>query len=562
MLRQTNQQPITALYPRLSHEDELQGESNSISNQKRILETYAKQNGFSNLRWYTDDGYSGANFQRPGFQSMLADIEAGKVATVIVKDMSRLGRNYLQVGMYTEMIFPQKGVRFIAINDGVDSAQGENDLTPLKNLFNEWMVRDTSKKIKAVKRAKGMSGKPTTTQPVYGYLMGEDERFIVDEEAAAVVKRIFALCAAGNGPSQIARILKKEQVLTPTMYAYAKYGMTHTGLDTQRPYHWSGDTVADMLENEIYIGNTLNYRFSTRSYKDKRKIEHPREECLVFENTHPAIITKEIWDIVQRVRKSKRRRTKMNEQNKYSGLVICADCGKTMVLHRAHTISASYNHFTCRTYKKDGEACTGHYIRECVLDEAVLEDLRRVTAMAREHSEEFAAYIGSRQSAEIQREIRKQEKELAAMRKRKMKLDTIFKKLYEDSVLGRMTTEQFQTLSGSYMEEQNQIAAGIPQKEADIQRLRETVSGTEDFLDKAKRYTDITELTPELLRLFIEKIVVHEKEVKWSKHAPQTVEIYYNGIGYVGSGQQDVEEALEAPESLQTQETEEPRQAS
>ena len=249
----------------------------------------------------------------------------------------------------------------------------------------------------------------------------------------------------------------------------------------------------------------------------------------------------------------------MEEQNKYSGLVFCADCGSNMVLHRAHTMSASYNHFTCRTYKKDGEACTGHYIRECVLDEIVLEDLRRVTSAAREHPEKFAVYIGSKQSTELQREIRRQEKELAAMRKRKAELDAIFKKLYEDSVLGRITTEQFQMLSGSYTEEQNLITVGIPQKESEIQHLRETVSGTDSFLDKAKRYTDITELTPELLRLFIEKIVVHEKEVKWSKHAPQTVEIYYNGIGYVGSGQQDVEEALEAPEP---QGTEKPRQAS
>jgi site-specific DNA recombinase len=215
MLRQTNQQPITALYPRLSHEDELQGESNSISNQKRILETYAKQNGFSNLRWYTDDGYSGANFQRPGFQAMLADIEAGKVGTVIVKDMSRLGRNYLQVGMYTEMIFPQKGVRFIAINDGVDSAQGDNDFAPLRNIFNEWLVRDTSKKIKAVKRSKGMNGKPITSKPVYGYLMDEDENFIIDEEAAPVVKQIYNLCLAGNGPTKIARMLTEQQIPTP-----------------------------------------------------------------------------------------------------------------------------------------------------------------------------------------------------------------------------------------------------------------------------------------------------------------------------------------------------------
>ena len=377
----------------------------------------------------------------------------------------------------------------------------------------------------------------------------------VDEEAAAIVRRIFAMCASGNGPSQIARILKKEQVLTPTMYAYTKYSMTHTGLDTQRPYHWSGDTVADMLENEIYLGNTVNMKYSTKSYKDKRRVEHPREECLVFENTHPALITREVWDIVQRVRKNRRRLTKMEEQNKYSGLVFCADCGFNMVLHRAHTMSASYNHFPCRTYKKDGEACTGHYIRECVLDEVVLEDLRRVTAIAREHPEEFATYIGSRQSAEIRREIRGQEKELTAMRKRKMELDAIFKKLYEDSVLGRITTEQFQMLSGSYTEEQNRIAAGIPQKEANIQRLRETVSGADSFLDKAKRYTDITELTPELLRLFIEKIVVHEKEVKWSKHAPQTMEIYYNGIGCVDNQQQDTE-------NPHTQKTEEPRQAS
>ena len=425
-----------------------------------------------------------------------------------------------------------------------------------QNKTNEWFIRDTSRKIRAVLKAKAERGEWLGTRAPYGYIRNLDTKKLeVDEEAAAIVRRIFAMCASGNGPSQIARILKKEQVLTPTMYAYTKYGMTHTGLDTQRPYHWSGDTVADMLENEIYIGNTVNMKYSTKSYKDKRRVEHSREECLVFENTHPALVTQEVWDIVQRVRKNKRRRTNMDEQNKYSGLVFCADCGSNMVLHRAHTISASYNHFICRTYKRDGEACTGHYIRECVLDEVVLEDLRRVTAMAREHPEEFAAYIGSRQSAEIQWEIRRLEKELAAMRKRKAELDTIFKKLYEDSVLGRITTEQFRMLSGSYTEEQNQIAAGIPQKEMDIQRLRETVSGTDGFLDRAKRYTDITELTPELLRLFIEKIVVHEKEVKWSKHAPQTLEIYYNGIGCVDNQQQDME-------SLQPLKTEEPRQAS
>ena len=563
-MNQSNQIRKTALYCRLSQDDGIEGDSNSIQNQKAILQKFAEDHHFPSPCFYVDDGFSGGTFQRPAFQQMISDMENGEIGIIVTKDLSRLGRNQLHTGLYIEERFPMFGVRYIAINDNVDTDSSEsNDLMPFKNLFNEWFIRDTSRKIRAVLKAKAERGERLGTRAPYGYRKDPDtKKLIVDEEAAAIVRRIFAMCAGGSGPSQIARILKKEQILTPTMYAYTKYGMTHTGLDTQRPYHWSGDTVADMLENEIYLGNTVNMKYSTKSYKDKRRVEHSREECLVFENTHPALVTQEVWDIVQRVRKNKRRRTNMDEQNKYSGLVFCADCGSNMVLHWTHTMSASYNHFTCRTYKKDGEACTGHYIRECVLDEVVLEDLRRVTAMAREHPEGFAAYISSTASTEIQREIRRQEKELAAMRKRKTEVDTIFKKLYEDSVLGCISTEQFQMLSGSYTEEQNQIAAGIPQKEMDIQRLRETVNGTDGFIDKAKRYTDITKLTPELLRLFIEKIVVHEKEVKWSKHAPQTVEIYYNGIGYVGSGQQDVEETMEAPEPLQTQETEEPRQAS
>ena len=547
----------TALYCRLSQDDGLEGDSNSIQNQKNILQKFAEDHHFPSPCFYVDDGFSGGNFQRPAFQQMISDMENGEIGIIVTKDLSRLGRNQLHTGLYIEERFPMFGVRYIAINDNVDTDSSEsNDLMPFKNLFNEWFIRDTSRKIRAVLKAKAERGERLGTRAPYGYIKDpETKKLAVDDEAAAIVRRIFAMCASGNGPSQIARILKKEQVLTPTMYAYTRYGMNHTCLDTAHPYNWSDSAIANLLENEIYLGNTVNMKYSTKSYKDKRRVEHSREECLVFKDTHPALITQEVWDIVQRVRKNRRRPTKMEEQNKYSGLVFCADCGSNMVLHRARTMSASYNHFTCRTYKKDGESCTGHYIRECVLDEVVLEDLRRVTAMARERPEEFAAYIGSRQSAEIQREIRRQEKELAAMRKRKAELDAIFKKLYEDSVLSRITTEQFQMLSSSYTEEQNQIAAGIPQKEADIQRLRETVSGTDGFLDKAKRYMDITELTPELLRLFIEKIVVHEKEVKWSKHAPQTVEIYYNGIGFIDKQHQDME-------SLQPLKTEEPRQAS
>ena len=563
-MNQSNQIRKTALYCRLSQDDGIEGDSNSIQNQKAILQKFAEDHHFPSPCFYVDDGFSGGTFQRPAFQQMISDMENGEIGIIVTKDLSRLGRNQLHTGLYIEERFPMFGVRYIAINDNVDTDSSEsNDLMPFKNLFNEWFIRDTSRKIRAVLKAKAERGERLGTRTPYGYRKDPDtKKLIVDEDAAAIVRRIFAMCAGGSGPSQIARILKKEQILTPTMYAYTRYGITHTCLDTAHPYNWSDSAIANLLENEIYLGNTVNMKYSTKSYKDKRRVEHPREECMVFENTHPALITREVWDMVQRVRKNKRRLTKMEEQSKYSGLVFCADCGSNMVLHRAHTMSASYNHFTCRTYKKDGEACTGHYIRECVLDEIVLEDLRRVTSAAREHPEKFAAYIGSKQSAELQREIRRQEKELAAMRKRKAELDAIFKKLYEDSVLGRITTEQFQMLSGSYTEEQNLITVGIPQKESEIQHLRETVSGTDSFLDKAKRYADITELTPELLRLFIEKIVVHEKEVKWSKHAPQTVEIYYNGIGYVGSGQQDVEETMEAPEPLQTQDTEKPRQAS
>lgn len=563
-MNQSNQIKKTALYCRLSQDDGIEGDSNSIQNQKTILQKFAEDHHFPSPCFYVDDGFSGGNFQRPAFQQMISDMENGEIGIIVTKDLSRLGRNQLHTGLYIEERFPMFGVRYIAINDNVDTDSSEsNDLMPFKNLFNEWFIRDTSRKIRAVLKAKAERGERLGTRAPYGYRKDPDtKKLIVDEEAAAIVRRIFAMCAGGSGPSQIARILKKEQILTPTMYAYTRFGMNHTCLDTAHPYNWSDSAIANLLENEIYLGNTVNMKYSTKSYKDKRRVEHPREECLVFENTHPALITREIWDMVQRVRKNKRRLTKMEEQNKYSGLVFCADCGSNMVLHRAHTMSASYNHFTCRTYKKDGEACTGHYIRECVLDEVVLEDLRRVTNAAREHPEKFIAYIGSKQSAELQREIRRQEKELAVMRKRKAELDAIFKKLYEDSVLGRITTEQFQMLSGSYTEEQNRITVGISQKEDEIQRLRETVNGVGSFLDKAKRYTDITELTPELLRLFIEKIVVHEKEVKWSKHAPQTVEIYYNGIGYVGSGQQDVEETMGAPEPLQTQDTEKPRQAS
>ena len=498
-MKQSNQMKKTALYCRLSQDDGLEGDSYSIQNQKKILEQYAIDHHFPNPCFYVDDGYSGANFNRPDFQRMITDMENGEIGIIITKDLSRLGRNQLHTGLYIEERFPMFGVRYIAINDNVDTDSAEsNDLMPFKNLFNEWFVRDTSRKIRAVLKAKAERGERLGTRAPYSYRKDEDDRkkLVIDEEAAVIVRRIFAMCAAGNAPSQIARILKEERVLCPSYYTYQKYRQSHAELDVEHPYNWSDIAIANLLENEVCLGSTVNMKYSTKSYKDKRRLEHPREECLVFENTHPALVTQEVWEIVQRVRKNKRRRTKMDEQNKYSGLVVCADCGSTMVLHRAHTMSASYNHFTCRTYKKDGEACTAHYIRECVLDEVVLEDLRRVTAIAREHTREFAEYINGMQSTKIQCEIRQAERDLTVMKKRSAELDAIFKRLYEDSALGRITPEQFQALSGSYTEEQAALKEEIPKKESSIQSLRDRVSGADSFISKARRYTDITELTP------------------------------------------------------------------
>ena len=529
-MNQSNQIKKTALYCRLSQDDGIEGDSNSIQNQKAILQKFAEDHHFPSPCFYVDDGFSGGNFQRPAFQQMISDMENGEIGIIVTKDLSRLGRNQLHTGLYIEERFPMFGVRYIAINDNVDTDSSEsNDLMPFKNLFNEWFIRDTSRKIRAVLKAKAERGERLGTRAPYGYRKDPDTKnLIVDEEAAAIVRRIFAMCASGNGPSQIARILKKEQILTPTMYAYTRYGMNHTCLDTTHPYNWSDSAIANLLENEIYLGNTVNMKYSTKSYKDKRRVEHPREECLVFENTHPALITREVWDIVQRVRKNKRRLTKMEEQSKYSGLVFCADCGSNMVLHRAHTMSASYNHFTCRTYKKDGaEVCSAHYIREVALKEIVLETIRRATEFARSDPERFAAYIQQKQSTEVAKEIRGVERELSTMRKRDGELDVVFKRMYEDSALGRVSNEQFRLLSEAYSKEKAQLAEAIPATEERLEKLRSSMANAKNFIAKARKFTDMTELTPELLRTFVAKIIVYEKEVKYSKHAAQKIHICF-----------------------------------
>ena len=536
MLRQTTQQLITALYPRLSHEDELQGESNSISNQKRILETYAKQNGFSNLRWYTDDGYSGANFQRPGFQAMLADIEAGKVGTVIVKDMSRLGRNYLQVGMYTEMIFPQKGVRFIAINDGVDSAQGENDFAPLRNIFNEWLVRDTSKKIKAVKRSKGMSGKPITSKPVYGCLMDEDENFIIDEEAAPVVRQIYSLCLAGNGPTKIARMLTEQQIPTPGTLEYRRTGSTrryHPGYECK----WATNTVVHLLENREYTGCLVNFKTEKPSYKLKHSIENPPEKQAVFENHHEPIIDRETWERVQELRKQRKRPNRYDEVGLFSGILFCADCGSVMYQQRYQTDKRKQDCYICGSYKKRTADCTAHFIRTDLLTAGVLSNLRKVTSYAAKHEARFMKLLIEQNEDGDRRRNAAKKKELEAAEKRIAELSAIFKRLYEDSVTGRISDERFTELSADYEAEQKELKERAARLREELSKAQEATANAEKFMNVVRRHTTIEELTPTLLREFVEKIVVHESVAldgkRRGKLRRQEIEIYYSFVGKV-----------------------------
>lgn len=536
MLRQTTQQLITALYPRLSHEDELQGESNSISNQKRILETYAKQNGFTNLRWYTDDGYSGANFQRPGFQAMLADIEAGKVGTVIVKDMSRLGRNYLQVGMYTEMIFPQKNVRFIAINDGVDSAQGENDFAPLRNIFNEWLVRDTSKKIKAVKRSKGMSGKPITSKPVYGYLMDKDENFIIDEEAAPVVRQIYSLCLAGNGPTKIARMLTEQQIPTPGTLEYRRTGSTrryHPGYECK----WATNTVAHILENREYTGCLVNFKTDKVSYKLKHSVENPPEKQAIFENHHEPVIDRETWERVQELRKQRKRPNRYDEVGLFSGILFCADCGSVMYQQRYQTDKRKQDCYICGSYKKRTRDCTAHFIRTDLLTAGVTENLRKITSYAAKHEARFMKLLVEQNEDGGRRRNAAKKRELETAQKRISELSAIFKRLYEDSVTGRISDERFSELSADYEAEQKELKERAAGLQEELSKAQEATENAEKFMKVVRKHTSFEELTPTLLREFVEKIVIHESVAldgkRRGKLRRQEIEIYYSFVGKV-----------------------------
>ena len=450
---------ITACYERLSQEDKLDGESNSISNQKRILEKYCRDHGYTAIRHYDeDDGYSGTNFNRPGFQRMLADIKAGKIKRVVVKDMSRFGRNYLQVGMYTEMLFPEYGVHFIAVNDGVDSVRGDSEFTAIRNVFNEMYAKDTSKKIRATWQSKGRSGEHLTTIPPYGYKKDPEnkKRWIVDEEAAAVVQKIFALCMDGMGPTQIAKWLQENKVLSPVAYCYENDLPTTSKRPTD-PYKWATKTVVHILERLDYLGHTVNFKTSKQSFKSKKVLWNDPADWVIFENTQEPIIEESVFLIVQKIRQGRRRPTKMGDMGMFSGLLFCADCGGKMYLCRANHFKPEQEYYLCSTYRKDRTLCSTHSIRRVVLEEIVLRNLREAIQYVTQYEDDFVQRAADQSLRERDKELAQKKDTLAQSQKRIAELDVIIKRLYEDNISGKLSDERFIKLSRDYELEQTNL---------------------------------------------------------------------------------------------------------
>ncbi len=516
---------ITALYCRLSNDDDLQGESNSITNQKAILKKYADENGLGNTQFYVDDGFSGTNFNRPDFMRMMEDVKSGKIETIITKDLSRFGRDYLMTGQYIEMILPDYDVRYIAINDNVDTLRSENEMMVFKNVFNDWYARDCSKKIKAVFKAKGQSGKPLTTIPPYGYKKSEADKNVweIDEEAAEVVRRIFQLCIDGYGPTQIARILTENKVLTPTAYTELKKSGNIT---CAKPYRWAQRTIADLLEKLEYVGHTVNFRTRTKSYKCKKSVINPKEDWSIFENTHEAIISKEDFDLVQELRKNKRKLQHQEEVNPFSGMVYCADCGKKMYLCRSKRLNSDQEHLKCSSYAKDKDDCSAHFIRTVVLEEIVLSELRKMTTFVRENEADFlqSAYECSQKQQSA--ELKAAKKRLAQSEKRMSELDKLFTRIYEDNVSGKLSDERFEMMSKNYEAEQKELRQIIPELSQFIEAREQKNADTAQFIGIVRKYSEIPKLTPEIMHEFIEKIVVYAPD-KSSGHRTQQIDICF-----------------------------------
>ena len=524
---------ITALYCRLSRDDELQGDSNSIKNQKAILQKYAADNGFSNVSLFVDDGYSGTTFDRPDWQRLMGLVDDGKVGTIIVKDMSRLGRDYLKVGMYTEMIFPNADIRFIAINNGVDSEnQTENDMTPFINIFNEFYAKDTSRKIRAVFKAKGQAGKPLCTNPPYGYVKDPEDKthWIVDEDAAEVVRDIFRLCVQGYGVSQIAKEITKRHIMNPTAHAKANGIGIPDNRGGDNDYVWADSTISHMLSRQEYLGHTVNFKTYRKSYKQKKQLKHDPSDWQIFKNTHDAIIDQETFDIVQRIRDGRRRVTPMGEMPVLSGMVFCADCGRKLYQVRGRSLQQS-EYMVCATYRKKGkEVCTSHQIRNSVIEEQILEGIRSITSYAKDHEDEFVRMVARKSQEELNRSLNSSKRELEQSQTRIRKLDEIIRRLYEDNIDGKVSDERFAKMSADYETEQHTLESRVRELKALIAAEQENSANVDSFLAIVRKYTEITELTAEVIREFVEKVYVYQAE-RVNGYKVQKIRIVWNCIG-------------------------------
>ena len=525
---------ITAIYCRLSRDDEQAGESNSIVNQKAILKKYAKEQGFRNIQFFVDDGFSGANFNRPEWQRMIALVEADQIGVLLAKDMSRIGRNYLEVGFYTEILFPKHNVRFIAINSGVDSAnQMDNDFTPFLNIINEFYVKDSSKKVKASMKLKGESGEYLPTNPPYGYLKDPENpktHWIVDDEAAAVVRQIFAWCMEGYGPSQIAKKLKEAKVDCPTVH-WAKMGRNAPAKTPDDPCDWAPRTISGILERQEYLGHMVNFRTHRQSYKSKKKIENPQSEWKIFENTHDGIVDEETFYRVQELRKNKRRPARTGKSNMFSGIVRCADCGEKLYYCTSNSFESRQDHFVCSTSRKKGkDVCDTHFIRAVVLEEGTLQHMRMVISCVASYEDAFRRALGAKRSAEAKKELSAKKRTLQKSENRLAELDRLFKRIYEDMVNGKLSEARFQMLSEDYEQEQADLRIKIEMLEEEIQNQEDQADNVDKFIRQAKKYLHLEKLTPTILNDMVNAVYVHSPD-KSSGHRVQDVEISYNYIG-------------------------------
>ncbi len=527
---------ITALYCRLSRDDGTEGDSNSVANQKKLLTKYAKENGFGNTRFYVDDGYTGTNFNRPGFQKLLEDMEMGYVSAIIVKDMSRLGRDYLQVGYYTDTFFPDHNIRFIAINDCVDSDDGENELAPFRNVMNEMYARDISRKVRSSHRLRGNAGEPLS-QPPYGYMKSPENKkqWIIDPEAAQIVKEIFAMCIEGKGNETIARILQERQVLVPMAYWQSK-GLERGGKKTQvNQYKWCKTTIAKILAQQEYCGDVINFKTYSKSFKNKARIRNPEANWAIFKDRHDPIIDRETFEQVQKLTgKIKRRAPKnSNKKSMFCDLVYCADCGSKLWYH-TNTKNDSIQYFSCSNYKTDtrGTCETRHYVREDAIAQVVKMELQYMATLLDEHEDEFAEAIEKKTNADSIKEKKLIEAELQKAIVRNERVAGLYEKLYEDNAEGKVTDEWFMQLSHKYEVERMELKAKIAEYKERLRRLAENNRNKESFISAVRKFMEMKELTPALLHELIDRIEVYETEGT-GKNRTQRILIHYRFVGYI-----------------------------